>query len=105
MENSVKMYQEKFIMNSILNAMSANQIDSDDLRELSQGEKIEVNGGRACYRNSPPAPNPYRWVEVGGFSRLQRYAGRRYVNQGALQNRNGVDFVIWCRNGGYSVIR
>ncbi len=92
-------------MNSTLNAMTANQVDSNDLRELSQGEKIEVNGGRVCYRNSPPAPNTYRWVEVGGSSRLQRYAGSRYVNQGPLQNRNGVDFVTWCRNGGYSVIR
>jgi hypothetical protein len=42
--------------------MPANQVDSNDLRELSQGEKIEVNGGRACYINSPPLPNLYRWV-------------------------------------------
>jgi hypothetical protein len=99
--SSAKIYQDKFIMNSTLNAMSANQVDNNDLRELSQGEKIEANGGKACYRNPVGQANTFRWISQGVGAQLQKWNGRNYVNQRYV-SRNGKTFSAFCKNGGFN---
>ncbi len=86
-------------MNSALNVMSANQTESNELRELSHEEKIVVSGGLACYRNPVGFNNPDRYLSQGGGAIRQTWNGRAYVNGIFLSNVG--NFRNWCRARGY----
>ncbi len=87
-------------MNSALNVMFANQAESNELRELSHEEKIEVSGGLVCYKNPAGSSNSDRYEDAdsssapGGSAYFAVWNGTRY-NKVKLVDHKGT-FRNWC---------
>jgi hypothetical protein len=83
-------------MSAILNT----QFDNNDLRELSQVEKIEASGGAACYKFPRGVKNLFRYVSSGSGAFEQKFSGGSYRNTRFFGNIGS--FGAFCKRGGFT---
>jgi hypothetical protein len=94
-------------MNAMLHVTPITQVNTNELRALSHSEQIEINGGRACYKNRGGA-NKVRYVESGRDDILikQVFVRGKYVSRQSIPlYLTNQTFVSYCRSVGFRVFR